>query len=303
LEFDRRVEWFESGGDNMLYALVDCSGKRSLRKIYAEEMLGEVKVVVPKFTEKNGVKYAKLLIKKIDSYKVQNVLLSKNIENNADFHRVIEENRKYIVTGKRMGKAILPKIMNEISKYTRYPKEKMSVLLLMNEYSLENIELVEWISSEIKQLNVLSRNYSKYEKSAKKLFNEFGYVVNLYNNDEIKEFKRVNVVINIDFKEDELKKINFAKNSVVVSLNEKIDNLKKGFNGIIINDVDIAGNFDDTKIYRKLALCEAKIYKPLRNLKENNRIFNTEKYIINGYIGKRGKITVEEFEKVGKTFA
>ena len=71
----------------MLYALVDCSGKRSLRKIYAEEMLGEVKVVVPKFTEKNGVKYAKLLIKKIDSYKVQNVLLSKNIENNADFHR------------------------------------------------------------------------------------------------------------------------------------------------------------------------------------------------------------------------
>lgn len=287
----------------MLYALVDCSGKRSLRRIYAEEMLGEVKVVVPKFTEKNEIKYAKLLIKKIDSYKVQNVLLSKDISKNVKFYRTIEENRKYIITGRRIGKAILPKIVNEISKYMRYPKEKMNLLLLMNEYSLENIELIEWISSEIKQLNVLSRNYSKYEKSAKKLFNEFGYVVNLYNSDEIKEFKKINIVINIDFKEEEVKKINFSKNSVLISLNEEITNLKKGFNGIIINDIDIAGNIDNVKGYRKLALCEAKVYKPLRNLRENNRIFTTEKYIINGYIGRRGKITVEEFEKVGKTFA
>lgn len=287
----------------MLYALVDTSGKRSLRRIYAEEMLGEVKVVIPKFTEKNGEKYAKLFVKKINNYKVQNVLLNSEISNNINFCRVIEENRKYIITGKRMGKSILAKIVGEISKYSKYPLEKMNIVLLMNEYSLENIELIEIIASKVKQLNVLSRNYSKYEKAASKLFNEYGYVVNLYSNEEIKEFKRANIIINIDFKEDEVRNINFAKNSIVISLNEKIDKLKKGFNGIIVNDVDIAGNIENVTNYRKLALCEAKIYKPLRNLKENARIFNVEKYIINGYIGKRGKITAEEFEKVGKTFA
>ena len=45
------------------------------------------------------------------------------------------------------------------------------------------------------------------------------------------------------------------------------------------------------------------MYKPLRKLKENERIFNSEKYIINGYIGLKGKITEEEFEKIGRTFA
>ena len=287
----------------MLYALVGTSGKRSLRKIYAEEMLGEVKVVIPKFTEKNGEKYAKLFVKKINNYKVQNVLLSREIGDNTDFCRIVEESRKYIITGKRLGKSILTKIIGEVAKYSRYPLEKMNIVLLMNEYSLENIELVEIIASKVKQLNVLSRNYSKYERAASRLFNEYGYVVKLYNNEEIKEFKRANIIINIDFKEDEVKNVNFAKNSIVISLNEKIEKLKKGFSGIIVNDVDIAGNIENEQNYRKLALCEAKIYKPLRNLKENARIFNLEKYIINGYIGRRGKITVEEFEKVGKTFA
>lgn len=287
----------------MLYALVGTSGKRSLRKIYAEEMLGEVKVVIPKFTEKNGEKYAKLFVKKINNYKVQNVLLSREIGDNTDFCRIVEESRKYIITGKRLGKSILTKIIGEVAKYSRYPLEKMNIVLLMNEYSLENIELVEIIASKVKQLNVLSRNYTKYERAASRLFNEYGYVVKLYNNEEIKEFKRANIIINIDFKEDEVKNVNFAKNSIVISLNEKIEKLKKGFSGIIVNDVDIAGSIENEQNYRKLALCEAKIYKPLRNLKENARIFNLEKYIINGYIGKRGKITSEEFEKVGKTFS
>lgn len=287
----------------MLYALVDTSEKRSLRRIYAEELLGEVKVVIPKFTEKNSARYAKLFLKKMKEYKVQNVVLSHKIMENMKFCKEIEDDRKYIITGKRMGKVILIKTISEIAKYMKYPMEKLNILLLMNEYSLENIELIETLSSDIRQLSVLSYNYSKYEKTATKLFNNFGYVVDLYNNDEIKEFKYVNVVINIDFKEDDLRKVNFAKNSVVISLNEKISGIKKGFNGIIINDIDIAGKLENTVEYRKLALCEAKIYKPLRNLKENERIFNLERYIINGYIGRKGKITVEEFERIGKTFA
>lgn len=287
----------------MLYALVDTSSKKSLRKIKSEEMLGEVKVVIPQFTVRKSKKYANIFIQKMKEYKVQNVVLSCKIAENKDFCRVLEENRTYIVTGRRLGKSIMIKIINDISKYTMYQKEKMSILLLMNEYSLENIELVEQLSSDIKQLNIISRNFSKYEKTANRLFNEYGYVVELYDENTIKEFKKVNIIINLDFKEDELRKLNFAKNSIVVSLNEKINTIKKGFNGIIINDIDISGNIESSQNYRKIALCEAKIYKPLRKLKENERIFNLEKYMINGYIGKRGKITQEEFEKIGKTFS
>ena len=54
--------------------------------------------------------------------------------------------------------------------------------------------------------------------------------------------------------------------------------------------------------FRKLSLCEAKLYRPLRKIKDNERVFFMEKYIINGYIGKNGKITTEDFEKIGKSY-
>lgn len=287
----------------MLYALVDYSNKKTLNKISAEEVLGEVKVVIPKFKEKHNKKIVKKTLKKIEEHKVQNIILNKELTENLEFCKMLEEAKKYIITGRRIVKVLLMKVIGEISKYTKYPKEKMNILLLMNEYSLENIDLIETISKEVKQLNVMSRNYTKYERTSNRLFEEYGYVVNLYSNECINEFKRVNLVINLDFKETEFQKINIAKNSVVLSLNEKIQTIKKGFSGIIINDIDISGTKESTLKYRGLALCEARVYKPLRKLKDNERIFNGEKYIINGYIGKRGKITEEEFEKMGKSFA
>ncbi|MBQ9280247.1 MAG: hypothetical protein IJ215_04310 [Clostridia bacterium] len=62
------------------------------------------------------------------------------------------------------------------------------------------------------------------------------------------------------------------------------------------------GFSEDVHNYRGLAVCEAKVYRPLRKILDNERILNQEKYIINGYIGTKGKITEEEFEKIGKSF-
>lgn len=273
----------------MLYALIDYSNKNRLGKISSEEILGEVKVSTPKFREKYNKMYAKRILRKIDEHRVENIILNKELYENREFCKLLEESRKYIVTGKRIGKVLILKMVDEISKYTKYPKEKMNILLLMNEYSLENIDLIECLSNDIKELDILSRNYTKYEKTATRLFDNCGYLVKLYSNECINEFKRVNIVINLDFKEAEFQKINFARNSIILSLNEKINKVKKGFNGIIINDVDISGSFENQAKYRTLALCEARIYKPLRRIRENERTFNIEKYIINGYIGRKRK--------------
>ncbi|MBQ8299960.1 MAG: hypothetical protein IJX99_08965 [Clostridia bacterium] len=288
----------------MLYALIDCGTKQRFNKISSEEILGEVKITTPKIREKNENVLVRKILKKINEHNVENVILSKEMINNNNLCRRLEDSKKYIITGRRMGKVLLTKFINEISKYTRYSKEKMNILLLMNEYSLENIDLIEWISKDIKELNLISRNYTKYEKTSLKLFEQYGYLINLYNTDTEKDFRRSNLVINLDFSEEEIQKIKMPKNSILVSLNNKVSTVKHGFNGIIINDVDIMyGNCDNKFRYRDLAICEAKIYRPLRKLKENERIFNSEKYMINGYMGIKGKITVEEFEKIGRSFS
>ena len=72
---------------------------------------------------------------------------------------------------------------------------------------------------------------------------------------------------------------------------------------IIINDIDILGEGIPNNNFRKLAVCEAKLYRPLRKVKDNEKVFTREKYVINGYIGKNGKITQEDFERIGKNYA
>ncbi len=287
----------------MLYALIDSSEKQRFNQISSEEILGEVRIMTPKIKEKPRNKLVKKIIKEINVHKVENVLLSNELVNNKILQHALEESKKYVITGRRMSKVLLNRFISEIATYTKVPKEKLNILLLMNEYSLENIDLIEYLSKGVKEFNVVSRNYTKYEKTANKLFEQYGYMINLYNIDSSKDFRRVNLVINLDFTENEFKKIKLPKNSIIISLNNLIKNQKSGFNGIIINDIEIKlRKKEDNLKYRGLALCEAQIYKPFRNLKDNERIFNLEKYIINGYIGNEGKITVEEFEKIGRNF-
>ena len=49
-----------------------------------------------------------------------------------------------------------------------------------------------------------------------------------------------------------------------------------------------------------MALCEAKIYNYLKKINENDRVFEREGYKINSYIGENGKITMKEFQDLGK---
>ena len=288
----------------MLYALVDYSTKQRFNKISSEEILGEVKIITPKIKEKNEKTLFRRIIKEMNVHKVENVLLSKELNKNLNLCHALEESKKYIITGRRMGKALLNKFVFEISKYTKYSREKMNVLLLMNEYSLENIDLIEQLSRNVKEFSVISRNYTKYEKTSLKLFEHYGYMVNLYNSDTTKDFRRTNLVINLDYTEAEIQKIKLPKNSVIISLNNFIKTVKNGFNGIIINDIEVTSlEKENDSRYRGLAMCEAQIYKPLRKLKDNERLFNSEKFIINGYIGIKGKITEEDFEKIGRNFA
>lgn len=285
----------------MLYALVDYSNKKNFFcDCLAEEILGEVKMSVSKTNNEN--KLSKILLKNFKKYKVQNVVLNNDLKERKNLCECLLDNRKYVITGSRLGKVLLPKMIDDIAQYTKLEKAKLKIVLLMNEYSIENLDLVECISKEVKQLSIVSKNYTKYEKIANRLYESYGYMIKLYDCNT-KDFIRDNIIINMDFHSDELKKMLFTKYSIIISLNEKVTELRKNFEGIAINDIDISGEGIPTEHFRKLAVCEAKLYKPFRKIKDNEKVFFMEKYKINGYFGKNGKITCEEFERIGKNYS
>ena len=181
---------------------------------------GEVKILVPKFSEKYSVYNSKRILKKMKKYNVQNIVLNDELVKNHKFCTILQENQKYVVTGKRIGKVLLPKILEDVSIYAKYTIEKMKVVLLMNEYSIENLDLIECISKEVKQLSVVSKNHTRFEKTSNRLFERYGYSIKLYDN-SMKGFKRDNVIINIDFKEDEVKNAIEAAGLSVLEINHQ----------------------------------------------------------------------------------
>ena len=63
----------------MLYALVDYSNKKRIfGGCLAEEILGEVKISVPKTN--NESKLSRILLKNFEKYKVQNVVLNDELK-------------------------------------------------------------------------------------------------------------------------------------------------------------------------------------------------------------------------------
>ena len=85
------------GGGNMLYALIDSSTKYNFNKISSEEILGEVKVVTPKFNKKNTKKMTKKVLQKLAEYKVENVVLSEELMANEEFCKELEESKNILL--------------------------------------------------------------------------------------------------------------------------------------------------------------------------------------------------------------
>ena len=126
----------------MLYALVDYSNKKRIfGGCLAEEILGEVKISVPKTS--NESRLSRILLKNFEKYKVQNVVLNDELKNKKYLCDSLLDKRKYIVTGNRMGKILLPKMIEDIAKYTKIEKAKLKIVLLMNEYNIHHKNLPE----------------------------------------------------------------------------------------------------------------------------------------------------------------
>ena len=70
----------------MLYALVDYSNKKGfIKRYFAEEILGEVKILAPKSNKGDTLMNPKKVLKNIEKYNVQNVVLNNELVQNENF--------------------------------------------------------------------------------------------------------------------------------------------------------------------------------------------------------------------------
>lgn len=285
----------------MSYAIVSMKNKRIFDKVEIQEIYNELEIKIPALKEKNQKKYALKMSKILKKYKINHLVLSGEIKQFDDFKNIIMQNGFDIITGKKLYKVLLKSILQDTAKSMKYGIEKMNVVMLVNEATADNIELIQRIAEEVKSLTIITDNAYRFEQVVEELLASRGIVVQLISQKQSK-LRRKHVIVNIDFPNEVLEKLNLPQEALIITNSVKPVKMRSSFNGIVIRDIDIYLGKNVEK-FRTIELCEAYIYQVMKRIKENEIKFNKSDYKINGYIGNNGKIEQEDFERLGEQFA
>lgn len=283
----------------MSYAIIDYSDKKWCYPLKTCSDADKLSVFLPQFKEKHSKKYAKRVLNVMNKAKINNVVVNKDIFKNRSFCEELVDNKKYIVTGRRIYKALILRILKDVSAQMKVELGKLKVVLLADEYTVENVDLIRCVAKEVKSLTVVTTDKDRFARLVQELYENSGIVLKVYEKNR-SNFKYAHVLVNADFPSYDMEKINVSNNSLIICGFATLYRIKPNFNGIIIRNIDIISKMAVGNKIDELAICEAQIYSYHRKLKENDRVFESEGYRINGYFGENGKITSEEFQKLGK---
>ena len=283
----------------MVYALIDCIDKKWIYRLNINSDAEKINIFLPMFKEKYSDIYAKKVVKILNKFQISNMVVNQKLLKNQKFcERLLVENKK-IITGRKMYKTLLMRVLKDISIQLNVKLEKLKLVFLTEEYSVENLDLIRWVAPNVKSLSIVTTDKDKFLNLSEELYKKFGIVLRVYEKDKT-NFKYAHILVNIDFLSNDMEKINMSNKSVVIPGDAFNYKIKSNFEGILIRKIDIISKENTDMSFDDLAVCEAKVYSSLRRLKENDRAFEMNGYRINGYFGENGKILAEEFKKLGK---
>ena len=248
------------------------------------------------------------LINFLKRCKIKHIVLENKLYNsNNDLKNIIYSSDIHIFDGRWIFKIMLEDIVDFILEKQNTLLDKKQISILVNNNSTLNISNVIKISKKAKNLNVVTNNISKFKKVEEYLYDNLGIIVTVTNNKR-KCLKKSDIIINIDFPIELLQKYNINKNSIIINVDEKINDVNKSFKGIIINDFILSINHNINSIFKNLELGDNfnknMIYESYLYKKDN--LDNLRKQIKDCYIeivkliGINGIIQDDEFEKISK---
>ncbi len=266
----------------------------------------DVKILLLPVKDLDNIKHKKLerilknLLKKINEYPVENVVLSEEIEN---FDMIKDYLSNYnILNGRWLFKYVIKEILDYIFSIQKTDLEKVEVSILVNDNSDTNIEIIKNLAIKCKVLNVVTNNIKCFDFLEKYLADNYGVIINLTTNLK-KGMVNSSVVLNFDFPIDVLNKCTFSKYALIINFKDNLKILSKSFEGVNINFYKILLPIKYRKIadlmyrFKEEALYESFIFSRRRYDFIRKQIIN-DKLKIKFLLGANGKIKVDEFSRV-----
>lgn len=240
--------------------------------------------------EKNIMKIIKILDKK----EVSSVVLSKELYENKNLINALNANDIKIFNGRWLVKYISIQILDYIIIKKGLEKKDIEIAVTVNQITDFSIEIIKILSKQYKRTTVVTKNTEKLRKIEKEIFDKQGILIVISNNYK-KSLLKSQIILNIDFPKEILNKYKINENAIILNLEGNMKIEDKRFNGININDYEIAvgrgeniwrsnmGNFR-TKDLLEAVIYMKDTYNNICTKINKNKVSIKELYGINGKI-------------------
>lgn len=217
---------------------------------------GKNLVVLPKVNNRVLKKVSKIL--KVDV--TRNVCVSENLRLKEDFIKFLNSKNLNVLDGRWLFKYLFTDVLEFICNSKEMRIENQEISILTNEMSPFIYETIKKVAEKVKNINIVTRNIDIFKKLEADIYEENGMIIRV-TNDFKKATLKSNVILNLNFVQEYLDKINFGRNAIIVNFEQALKIKQKGFNGKVINFyhinlpykiLDRFNRFDNSIFYESL---------------------------------------------------
>lgn len=181
------------------------------------------------------------VIEQMKINRIGTVILSKELYQNVEFIRALNNNRIIVLDGKWLYRYMMPDIVEYICKKANID-DNVEVGMLTNEVTDEFLGNLEILSREFKKIKIVTEYPEKFRKIDERTLENSGFSMIISKNKK-QALTKTKIIINFDFSEETINQYNINENAIIINLSQELKINKKRFNGIIIKDYDIKGGY------------------------------------------------------------
>lgn len=194
---------------------------------------------LPNFKENKKKKVMRKLLKKIRKLRIDTVVFSKSLkEEEKQLEEIFYENKILNTRGKMLMEYMSFEILEYILKFQGRNMKQEALYILINREQFFNLSFLQQFIDNFKTVNIITNDLSKFKDLQNKLYEEESILISVSNNKK-KSLKKAQYILNYNFSEEQIQKYRINRNAIIINIKESIENAIRGFEGIVINEIEI----------------------------------------------------------------
>lgn len=241
----------------------------------------------------------KIIVNMLAKQKKQ-IVLSNSLQNNKVLLQELKKKKVSYITGESIFEYNILNLVKYIGKVQNKEVQTMEIFLLVNELTSLHLQLIPYLAKQVKRLNIITKNITKFKKLEETLQENFGINILVMNNKK-KSLAKAGIIINLDFKQENLNLYNINRKAIMIS-KIPLEMNTKGFEGILVRNYSIwfqkeelAESFFD-KFENKVLL--ESILNFTKNYEEVSKELEKKQVTVTKLYGKNGEIRLEEIKNI-----